>query len=62
MQGLIIAIALLVMFVLVVIVLLSFGLGYYRGTKEMYEINMKYKSDFEKIIVDYITGHYERRE
>lgn len=46
----------------VVAITTAYNIGKLKGFKEITEMDNKYREEFEKMVIDFIVGNYERKK
>lgn len=43
-------------------IIIAYNIGKLKGYKEITEIDNKYREEFERMVIDFIVGNYERKK
>lgn len=46
----------------VVAIMTAYNIGKLKGFKEVTEMDNKYREEFERMVIDFIVGNYERKK
>lgn len=46
----------------VVAIMIAYNIGKLKGFKEVTEMDDKYREEFERMVIDFIVGNYERKK